>query len=288
MWWLDAVVAGIGLLVASVCDLRSREVPDWLSYSLIAAGLGTHTIRALALGDAALLVAGLAGAAVSWLLALAMFYGGQWGGGDAKLLIGMGALYGLPLWPINFPELATFLVNGLLVGALYGLAWTLALAARSWRPFAREFARLARLPVYRKARMTARIVIAAGLLITLAIGGPLRFIPALMAGAVFLIVYMWIAVRSIEQTAMQKWLPVSKLTEGDWVVNEVVVDGKYVCGPKDLGLSLEQIAALKRLRGKRKVSRVLIKEGIPFVPTFFLAFLATELLGSWYFGWLGF
>ncbi len=287
MWWLDAVVAGVGLCAASISDLRTREVPDWLSYGLIAAGIGTHTIRALAFGDIWIFASGLAGAGLCWLLALAMFYGGQWGGGDAKLLIGLGALFGLPLWPFAFPELASFLVYSLLVGALYGLAWTLALAVRTWRPFLREFSRLIALPVYRKARSTVRMAALVGIVLTVAVGGQFRFVPLLAAGAVFLMFYLWVAVRSIEGAAMQKWIPVGKLTEGDWAVSDVIVGGKYICGPKDLGLSLDQIALLKKLKRQRKISKVLIKEGIPFVPTFLLAFLATLLVGDAYLAWLG-
>ena len=77
---------------------------------------------------------------------------------------------------------------------------------------------------------------------------------------------------------MEKYVDPEKLTEGDWIVNDVLVGGKRICGPKDLGISLEQIGHLIKLKHKKKIKKVLIKEGIPFIPAFFLGFIVTLIL----------
>ena len=78
---------------------------------------------------------------------------------------------------------------------------------------------------------------------------------------------------------MIKKVSVDKLTEGDWIVDDVKVGGKVICGPKDLGISKEQIIELKKLAEDGKIKQVVIKEGIPFVPSFFMSFIVTYFFG---------
>ena len=93
--------------------------------------------------------------------------------------------------------------------------------------------------------------------------------------------YLVLFMKVLEKTCLVKELPVSKLTEGDWIFKEVKVKGKKVCGPKDLGISVQQIALLKKL----KVKKVWVKEGIPFVPSFFIAYILTLWKASWFLSW---
>ena len=72
------------------------------------------------------------------------------------------------------------------------------------------------------------------------------------------------------------------LTEGDWIAKDIMVDGEKVCGPRDLGIDEEGIAKLIELKHKKKISKVLIKEGIPFVPSFLAAFALTVGFGAWF------
>jgi len=78
---------------------------------------------------------------------------------------------------------------------------------------------------------------------------------------------------------MLKKVDVGKLTEGDWIVKDVKVDGKRICGPKDLGISKKQIRQLLRFRARGKIRKVLIKEGMPFVPSFLMGFIVTLFFG---------
>ena len=57
------------------------------------------------------------------------------------------------------------------------------------------------------------------------------------------------------------------MTEGDWLAEEVVIQGKKVLKKKTLTNSdIEKLHT-------HKISSVLIKEGIPFVPSFLIAYL---------------
>ena len=84
------------LAAAAVSDLKKREVPNWVNYGLVVVGIGLSLLQSIVFADWHFLAFSIVGAAAALALAALMFYTGQWGGGDSKLLIGMGAALGLP------------------------------------------------------------------------------------------------------------------------------------------------------------------------------------------------
>ena len=95
------VIATLYLSVASYTDLKKREVPDWLNFSLIFSALGLRSIFSFEYGWS-LLLDGILGLLVCLGIAYLFYYTNQWGGGDSKLLIGMGAIIGLGFNLQNF------------------------------------------------------------------------------------------------------------------------------------------------------------------------------------------
>ncbi len=84
---LPDVVLFLGLLLASISDLRTQKIPNPLNFSLMAAGLLIH---GLALDPWLPITGILAGFALHftlWVLGVER-------GGDAKLFMGVGALLG--------------------------------------------------------------------------------------------------------------------------------------------------------------------------------------------------
>lgn len=92
--------------------------------------------------------------------------------------------------------------------------------------------------------------------------------------------YLWVFIKAVEKSCMHKLVEPSKLTEGDWIVKNVYAGGKYITGPKDLGVGKIQIKKLIELYRQKKIKKILIKEGIPFVPSFFIAFCITWAFGN--------
>ena len=121
MIWLAFTLPLLLLMVAAVCDLRTREIPDWISIALlllavIAAAFGIANIRWWMV-----LSGGLVGLAVGGTL----FRFAKLGGGDAKLIAALGALLGpVGLW------FALFWM------ALAGGVFALIAAARGQRDYA--------------------------------------------------------------------------------------------------------------------------------------------------------
>ena len=111
----------------------------------------------------------------------------------------------------------------------------------------------------------------------------LYYIKILILTFAFLILttfYLWVFVKAIEKSSMYKLVEPTKLTEGDWIVKDIFIGGKYLTGPKDLGIGKNQIKVLIQLYKQKKIKKILVKEGIPFVPSFFIAFIVTLVFGN--------
>ncbi len=273
------LVTGVFLLIASMWDLKSREVPDWLSFSLIAVGLGSSLLYALIMGDWWRFVYSALGFGVCLALGLLMFYTGQWGGGDAKLVMGLGAVFGLS-WH-GFPVLITFLLLTMVVGAVYGLVYGFFLMGKNWTFFKKglkEYLASSKMISRRKVMLIMSVFLMA---VSLWLPSPLRFLAWCVVILGLLGYYLVLFMKVLETCCLVKQYPTSKLTEGDWIFKDVKVRGKRICGPKDLGISLQQIALLKKL----KVKQVWVKEGIPFVPSFFFAYILTLWKSAWFLSW---
>jgi|SRR3989338_134599 len=273
---LSLVVLAIG----SVTDLKTREVPDWLNYGLIMSGVGINLLFSSIYSDSSFIINSLVGLVVLFGVAYVMFYAGQWGGGDSKMIMGLGAMIGLDLsFRHNF--MPGFLMNALFAGAVYGLLWSVFLVAKNRKKFWREFGKA----LSRKEALMAKKLIAAAsaalIVLFFVVKSPLTKLVTLSFALLLLLTfYLWIFVKAVEKSCMYKLVEPSRLTEGDWIVNDVHSNGKYICGPKDLGIEKSQISRLVELHKKRKISKVLIKEGIPFVPSFLIAFIITLFFGN--------
>ena len=115
--WIPVALA----LLAALFDLRSREIPDWISVCLVAAA-----VAATAAGISGLSWWGLAlGLAVGLVVSFVFFALGGLGGGDVKLIAAIGACLG---W--------LGLLQVLFWTALAGAALALLAAARGQRDFA--------------------------------------------------------------------------------------------------------------------------------------------------------
>lgn len=283
MQLLIHTLAFSALIVGSITDLRKREVPDWLNYGLLASAAALRVLFALTLQSWLPIAEGFSGFIVMVAVALLLFYSGQMGGGDAKLLMAMGMLLGLPLQLSAgvLSPLVAFLFNSLIVGALYGVGWGVMLALRHWRVIHRSIHAAFTHPALRRTRKFG-LGISILLLLLGFVSGSQQLLIFCFSLVLFYLVllYTYVFVKAVEQTCMLKRIPVSQLTVGDWIPEDIVVSGKRIAGPKDLGLSPEQLITLQHLAKKRKITTVLVKEGIPFLPSFLGAYAVTVVWGN--------
>ena len=276
---LDIILISITfivLLVASYTDIRTREVPDWLNYSLIFAAFGIRIIFSFELGWE-IILNGVLGFIVCLALAFLFYYTGQWGGGDSKLLMGMGAVIGIT-YPLNASSwnLLFFFIALLFLGAIYGLLFMVAIAIKKRKTFGKEFVK----SLQRKKKLHLLMAVLTLIFIILTFFEtffwPLIFFPL----GFF---YLFIFVNVVEKTCFLKKLSPEKLTEGDWLIEDVKVGRKVVMEAKTL--EKEDVWKLRFLEREGKFKQVLIKEGVPFVPSFLFAYLLL-VFGSKVFSWI--
>ncbi len=277
-------IAFIGLLIGTYTDIRTREVPDWVNYGLIGAGLSLGLLYSVIFSEWSYIVNSLIGFGVFFLVAVIMFYTGQWGGGDSKMVMALGALIGIDISFKEFPFLIGFFINMLLIGAVYGIVWSFVLAFKNRNKFLREVKK--RL-TSKKIMLTRRLLLISSFIILVSVFFIEDFFLKItmfhLALIIFSTFYLWIFIKAVEKTSMLKYVKPAELTEGDWIEKDVFVDGKRICGKKDLGIEKKQIRKLIQFYKKKKVNKILIKEGIPFIPSFLIAFIVTLLFGNVFF-----
>lgn len=279
------VLGVVGLLVGTITDFQRREVADWVNFSMIAAGLGIRLIVAVSTQDLWYILVPLIWIGVVWLFGIGMYYAGQWGGGDAKMLMAMSALFGTypyvhdKIPPIfNFSHNVLFMahvfVNIAIVGAVYGLIWGIYLGFSKRKVFAKEFTLLV------KSHKNI-LCLFVGFGISFAISNffvsemMLKFLFTVFAFLIVIFPIIHIASKSLE-ACMIRFMSLDELTEGEWIVDEIKYKGKYITGPKELGITNAQIEQLR----KYKIAGARVKVGIPFVPVFFFATLITLFFGN--------
>ena len=280
---IAAVVLAV-LAIASFTDVRTREVPDWLNYGLTLFGLGAGVLLSLAFWTWTYVAYSVLGMLAFLGIAMLMFYAGQWGGGDSKLLIGLGAAMGLP-FSLHLPffdlnsVFVSFWLNLLLAAVIYATLWTAFLAVKHRRKVLVEL----RAGLSSRAKTRRIVLFLAILVLALSFASSERVIKLLLATAsvlVTLLLYLPAFMKAVERASMLRFVRPQKLTEGDWIAEDVIVEKKRIVGPSDLGVTSEQIKKLEALHSLGKIKKVLIKVGIPFVPSFLLAFIATLLYGN--------
>ena len=286
---MDAIIfilCMIMLIISSITDIRTREVPDFMNFIFISLGLGYHLFESLIYWTWLPIAESVLGLLVFLGLAYAMFYTGQWGGGDSKLLMGFGAVLGIPLaipitntfsyWLSNPPFIIVFVIMTFLVGAIYGLVWVLFHIIKNKK---KTFKRMGELLKEKQSVFAKKIVLVISILLFIGIivfpAFQLKVFFALCAILIWSSLYLSVLIKAVEEICMTKKIPISKLTVGDWVVDEVNVNGERICGPDDLGIEKEQIEELKILSGMGKLKKITIREGIPFVPSFLMGFILT-------------
>lgn len=273
----------LGLIVGTITDLKVREVPDWVNYSLIFLGLGIRLFYSINTFNFIYILEGLIGFGIFFALGMLMFYTGQWGGGDTKLLMGIGALMGFSLNFNEIPAIISFFINLLLVGAGYGLLWSLFLAIKHHKKFIASFKKTHKDKMIKNTRIII-LVTSVLILIPVFISQSILIKISFIALAIIPIttLYIWLFAKSVEQSCMFKKVAPDLLTEGDWIEDEIKVGRKKLYSKKDLGVSKQQIKVLKRYYDKKKIRKITVKEGIPFVPSFFVAYILTITLNSWF------
>lgn len=270
------VLAFVAIIIAVVQDFKRREVANWLNFSLIIFALAYRLFYSMFSSDYGFIIQGVIGVIIFLILGNIFYYSRLFAGGDAKLVIALGAI--LPLSDIfkqNLNIYLFFIFSFLLFGGIYGLIYSFFILARNRKLFSRNFNILVlkMKPIFYASFIIS--VILAFLLLAFNLK-TLLLIPIIFLVSPFLLVYA----KALEE-AMVFDVKTSKLTEGDWLYEEIIIKSKGKTIKVEAGwegLNQKQIEILKKYKKSVKV-----KQGIPFTPSFLLAFIFIVYL--WYSSW---
>lgn len=256
-------LAFVWIGAAVIQDLRKREVSNWWNFSLIAIALAYRAFVSVRASDYGYFVQGLIGFAIFFGLAYAFYYGRIFAGGDAKLLMGLGAI--LPFHNLMLENLETFLYFIILLmfcGSIYGLAYSLFLSYRHRLAFRKEL--LKQLHLSKKIFFIS-VFLTAVIIFTVLAAKIYLFL--WIAAIVLVFPFLYAYAKAIEEACMIKPVEPKNLTIGDWLYKPVKI-GKKTIKPNWEGLSERELAILRKSKKK-----ILVKEGIPFTPAFLFALI---------------
>lgn len=256
------VLAFIWIIFAVVQDLKTREISNWLNFSLIAFVLVYRAFYSIYFEEPTFFVFGLVGIFLFVGLGYLFYYSKVFAGGDAKLLFGLGGV--LPYEILG--DFVTFGVGFIFVlffgGMIYSLIYSSYLVGKKRKKFWKDFSE--RITESKNFIFIFIGIVGVLFLSSYFVGFGIESFAFLF---LLLIPLFYVYSKSVEEVCMIKWISPENLTEGDWLEKDVKVGKKWI--KKSVhGLDFEEIKILKKYKKK-----VLIKEGIPFSPAFLIAFL---------------
>ncbi|MEX2017196.1 MAG: A24 family peptidase [Candidatus Pacearchaeota archaeon] len=255
------VLAFVWIIFAVVSDLRTREIPNWLNFSLIIFALGARLFYSVFNEDWSFFVQGVVWTVIFFGIANLLYFSRFFAGGDAKLMMALGPI--IPLGTDFLSNLSLsldFLLIFLVVRTVYDLASISYFTFRDSKKINKEFFKI----LSKNKKIIYFPVIAGAILILLGTLDMLLLIPGLL---IILMPYLYIYTKSIENVSLIKIIKTSELTEGDWLYRDVRIGKKTITANWD-GLTKNEINLIKK-----KHKFIGIKRGIQFGPGFLIIFL---------------
>ena len=264
----------IGSFLAGIWDLKTTEIPDEIPYTMILIGIIFYGIQSFVEWNYwPLLNSFLVGLCLLGF-GFIMYYSGQWGGGDAKILAAIGFL--LPssnLFSTFFPFPISYLINVFLVGAAYMILYAFILSLMNKKILFKFFEDLKSSANFLALGSFFLFVFLIGVNYYLINFFQLKFELSLLVRnsllpifATLILFIIWKFAKIVEEVGFKKRIPVKKLKVGDVLANSKLWEG----------ITEKELKKIKK-SGKKYVE---IKEGIRFGLAFPLALLFTYYFGD--------
>lgn len=277
--WILFLVTLAFLLFASYLDVRTKEIPDELSLSMIALNVTIRLVYSIYTKNGDFFIQAIIAGTVFAFFGYLLFLARQWGGGDFLLLIGMGVGFASvpsdlgaffrPVMSEIVPFWASLLINMLMVGSVYGLFCVLIYG------FGKEEVR----KNFMQRAYGGKEVLAAVLLFSLPAAYLLSFVLLPLIIAAFWLLFLY--AKAVEEVSFVRQVKVSELREEDWILKDIKVGDKVIASASSPCLSEAEMRAIKYYVKKGRLKgRVPVKEGIPFVPVFPLTLIVSLFFGD--------
>ena len=274
-------LATFGSALAAAWDLKTTEIPDKIPHLMILLALILNSVQAYFEQDVWIFLNGLMLGLAFLAFGFVLYFLGQWGGGDAKVLGAIG--FFLPsiigkslfwrLFPFPLSIGITYLTNLFFLGTAYMLfyAFVLSLLKRKvWKEFAKE------------VKASTNVLALGGTMLFFLFFGMNWYLMRIMGLAIDLgfiisnstlvlilsifLFLLWKFTKAVEEFGFKKRIPVSKLKVGDVLAESRLWEG----------ITEKELRKIKR-SGRKFVQ---IKEGVRFAPAFPLALAFTFWFGD--------
>ncbi len=246
-----------GTIIASLQDIKRREIDRWLNYTLITGSIIFLAFKTILTSNPQIILQGIFVFAVLFIFSNLLYYAKFFAGGDSSLFFAISALFIGPTILVSTLNILSFIVFLLFSGSVYGLIYSGGLYLGNIKTTNHEMKKL-----FKNTKQKYLILISIPFII-------LSFYNSLFISlGIMLALYplLFIFTKSLEKTALTKIISGNKLTLGDWLDHDVKIKGKII---KSVFSGLRQ-EDLDLLKNRKKVT---IKQGLPFAPAFTIAMI---------------
>jgi Flp pilus assembly protein protease CpaA len=251
------------LLIASLQDLKRREIDNWLNLLLFFSGFLYLIYNVLIYNEVSLLINFGFMSLIMFGVSYLFYYLRIFAGGDCKLLFALTPMFvSLDLVSSMF-NIIFFCLILLFIGAIYGLFWIFYLFFKNYNTNL-KFLRILILKNY---------ILFILIFLILSMGLFNKVFIFLFSILLFLTLLFFIS-KVVETNSLIKEVYPRNLREGDWLNNNISFNNKIIRTSFE-GLSMRDIKFLKKFP-----SKISIKEGIPYAPVFLFSWLLFYFRGS--------
>jgi len=269
------ITAFIGSTLAGIIDLKTTEIPDEIPYTMMGIGIAGHLIQAYSSWSYSPIAISVMVGLGFLIFGFFMYYMGQWGGGDAKLLSSIGFLlptlsHRSPMQVFPFP--LSYFFNVFLVGSVYIIIYSIILSFINKKILVSFIEEL-------KANLKEVLVLSSFfmvfiILVFVFVSKHLEIFSVFMAVksgffmtlGILCFFFVWKFMKTVEDVGFKRKIPVSSLKPGDVLLESKVWEG----------ITEKEVERIKN-SGKKYVW---IKEGVRFAPVFPLSLLFTVFVGD--------
>jgi len=263
LWTLALVY----LIFAVMQDIKTREIANWISFSLIIFALGFRFFYSLFNGtDFSFFYNGIIGLGIFLIIGNLLYYGKVFAGGDAKLMIALGTI--LPLYPpifSNFGIFFDFMLIFLSVGFSYVLFSSVLVCIKHFKVFKKEFSKQLR----KNKRLMLILIFFSIILLGLGFLEKIFFILGIL---IFFSSYLYLYSKAVDEACMTKKIKSKDLKEGDWLYSVLKLGNKKLKAKWE-GVSKKDIRQIIK-----RYKEVKIRRGIAFSPVFLISFVIFIIL----------
>lgn len=237
----------IPLIIASIEDLKKKEVSDSLNYTMILISSSLILLDFFNNFNFNNLINRLLSfifyLGISYLFLIKKF----WGGGDLKITLWLSLFFS----KIRdaFLYFIILMISGGIIGGLYSVYMV----------------------IKNRKRIKIENLKKKSHIIFLTF--PFIIISIFLGNYLMLLLYLFILILFISTVVSEDLFiverSVNELVEGDWLAEDIIYNGKVIISKEKPYIDKEDIELLKKL----KIKKVKIREGIPFVPAFLISYI---------------